>query len=122
MLIEDELSNETQLQLNSKTNRALHSMAAHLYRYGSELALLAETVQSIVQYHTDFHQTYVERGIRTADAFHTLSRGLGQIATELSSIIRFRDELQLKTANVLALVSHGHLSKKYAHNLSSLAS
>jgi hypothetical protein len=67
MLIEDEPSNETQLQFNSKTNRALHSMAAHLYRYGSELAMLAETVKSIVQYHTDFHQTYVERGIRTAE-------------------------------------------------------
>jgi hypothetical protein len=81
-------------------------MAAHLYRYGSELALLSETVQDIKQYHTDFHQQYVERGIRTEDAFESLIRGLAQIITQLSSIAGFRDELQLKTANVLALVSH----------------
>jgi hypothetical protein len=84
-------------------------MAAHLYRYGSELASLSETVQDIKQYHTDLHQRYVERGIRTADAFESLIRGLAQITTQLSSIVRFRDELQLKTANVLALVSHCQL-------------
>lgn len=112
LLTEEEPSEETRAQLNSETNRALHCMAAHLYRYGSELASISETVQNIGQYHSDFHQMYVERGIRTADSFETLIRGLAQITTHLSSITRFRDELQLKTANVLALVSHGLLQRK----------
>jgi hypothetical protein len=86
-------------------------MAAHLYRYGSELSLLVETVQDIKQYHVDFHQTFVDQGLRRAQTFESLSLGLGQIITQLSSISRFRDELQLKTTNVLALVS-SHLHSR----------
>ncbi|RFU25086.1 hypothetical protein B7463_g11250, partial [Scytalidium lignicola] len=40
LLVEDGTSNDTLPLLNSETNRTLHCMAAQLYRYGSELALL----------------------------------------------------------------------------------
>lgn len=104
LLIEDQPSNETYSQLNSETNRALHCMTAHLHRYGSELTLLAEIVQDLKQYNTHFHQKFVDRGLRSDVAIDSISRSLGQITTQLSSVSRFRDELQLKTDNVLALL------------------
>jgi hypothetical protein len=81
-------------------------MVAHLYRYGSELALLAEIVEDIKQYNRDFDQKFVDMGIRKAEAIDLVWRDLRHITTQLSSISRFRDELQLKTDNVLALVCY----------------
>ena len=81
-------------------------MTAHLQRYGSELALLADVVQDIKKYNTSFHDKFVDSGLRSATSFDLVSRSLEQITTQLSSITSFRDELQLKTDNVMALVSH----------------
>ena len=105
LLVEDRSSSETGTNLNSETNRALHCMAAHLYRYGQELSTLTDLVQSIKQYHTTFNQVFIDQGFRTAQTSKSLSRGLGRITTQLSAISGFRNELQLKTDNVLALVS-----------------
>ena len=95
---------EDEPSLNSETNRSLHCMTAHLHRYGSELALLAETVQEIAKFHSQFHQVFEDQGPTGAKSHETICQGIGLITTHLSSISRFRNELQLKTDNVLALV------------------
>ncbi|OCK94767.1 uncharacterized protein K441DRAFT_659662 [Cenococcum geophilum 1.58] len=104
LLVKRQQEIESFSQLNSETNRALHCMTAHLQRYGSELALLADVVQDIKKYNTNFHHKFVDSGLRSAASFDLVSRSLEQITTQLSSITRFRDELQLKTDNVMALL------------------
>ena len=104
MLAEEQPSNTNFSTLNSETSRALHCMTAHLHRYGSELALLSEIVQDIKRYNTDSHEKFVKYGIRPIKALDHISRSLDQISSHLSSISQFRNELQLKTDNVLSLV------------------
>jgi hypothetical protein len=79
-------------------------MAAHLHRYGSELALIQEIFQDIKSFQDEFHKTE-HCGLRNPGRSEALSQGFGQLTSQLASISRFRDELQLKTDNVLALVS-----------------
>ena len=95
---------EEEPSLSSGTNRALHCMTAHLHRYGSELELLTETVQQIAKFHNCFHQIFEDQGLASANSYEKVCQGIGLITTHLSSISRFRNELQLKTDNVLALV------------------
>lgn len=121
LLVDDEEpSSENASRLNSETNRTLHCMAAHLHRYGSELALLQEIVQDIKRFQDEFHQNE-QRGLPNLGRSEALSQGLGQLTSQLASISRFRDELRLKTDNVLALVSSSllfvcHALECYAHN------
>ena len=96
---------EEEPSLNSETNRALHCMTAHLHRYGSELELLTETVQKIADFHNRFHRIFEDQGLASANSYETVCQGIELITTHLSSTSRFRNELQLKTDNVLALVS-----------------
>jgi hypothetical protein len=79
-------------------------MAAHLHRYGFELSLLSDVIQDIKWYNSEFHKEFVDRGIRAGDALESLMGGLEQIISQLSVISRFRNELQHKIDNVLALV------------------
>jgi hypothetical protein len=82
-------------------------MAAHLHRYGSELSLTSDIVQDLKKYNTDYHQTFVDNGLRPhhpTEGLEAIIRGIDQISSQLSAIRAFRDELQLKTTNVLALV------------------
>ena len=79
-------------------------MAAHLHRYNSELVLLSDVTGDIKRYNEEFHQEFVDRGIRVDEALGSNMRGLEQITSQLSAISRFRDELQLKIDSVLALV------------------
>lgn len=104
LLVERQQETESFSQLNSETNRTLHCMTAHLYRYGSELALLTDIVQDIKTYNTTFHDKLVNCGLRPDASSELVSRSLEQITTQLSSVTRFRDELQLKTNNVMALL------------------
>ena len=95
---------EEEPSLNSETNRSLHCMTAHLHRYGSELALLTETVQEIAKVHSHFHRMFEAQGLTDNNSYEAFCQAIGLITTHLSSISRFRNELQLKTDNVLALV------------------
>jgi hypothetical protein len=81
-------------------------MAAHLYRYGSELALLSDNIEGLKKYHDDAHLTLVLQGLRPKGGFKGVQAGFVEIKIQLSSISRFRGELQLKTDNILALVSY----------------
>lgn len=109
---------EEEPSLNSGTNRALHCMTAHLHRYGSELELLTETVHKIAAFHNRFHRIFEDQGLTSANSYETVCQGIGLITTHLSSISRFRNELQLKTDNVLALVGFQY-SLKHGSILSS---
>ena len=77
-------------------------MASHLYRYGSELALLEDIVHDLQRYYVDFHDCFPV-GLDGENVMPP-QPGFGQITSQLASMRRFREELQLKTSNVLALV------------------
>lgn len=95
---------EEEPSLDSEINRSLHCMTAHLHRYETELALLEETVQEIAKFHNRFYQVFEDKGPTGAKSHEIICQGIGLITTHLSSIRRFRNELQLKADNVLALV------------------
>jgi hypothetical protein len=79
-------------------------MAAHLHRYASELQSLSEVVQDINLYNSRLHSEFVASGIRQDNSFGSITTILDQIASYLSAISGFRNELQLKIDNILALV------------------
>ncbi|KAH8743418.1 hypothetical protein BGZ57DRAFT_980425 [Hyaloscypha finlandica] len=91
-------------KLNSETNRSLHCMAAHLHRYSSELQLLADIVEDIRRYNSTFHSTFLKLGLRPETDPSPIIQGVDQIACQVSALCGFRNELQLKTDNVLALL------------------
>jgi len=104
MLAKEQDPNMNFSTLNSETSRALHCMTAHLYRYGSELALLSEIVQDIKGYNTGSHSQLVKYGVRSSESLEFITRSMDQISAHLSSISHFRTELQLKADNILSLV------------------
>jgi hypothetical protein len=77
-----------------------------LHRYGSELTQLSEIVQDFKWYNSDFNDEFVRLGLRHKDALEGLLRGLNHINTQVSSISKFRDELEQKIDNVLAMVRY----------------
>jgi hypothetical protein len=102
-LLGEEETTRASEDMTSGLNRALRCILAHLHRYESELSLLNETVQDICAYHAEFHRSYLPQGSDETDA--TLAKGFEQIASQVASIVHFRDEMQHKADNVLALVS-----------------
>ncbi|KAH7327541.1 hypothetical protein BKA65DRAFT_68732 [Rhexocercosporidium sp. MPI-PUGE-AT-0058] len=93
-----------EFRLNSEMNRALHCMAAHLHRYSSELVLMTEIVDDVRKYNSAFHEMLVRFGLRSENEESTVMTGIEQISSQVSALCGFRNELQLKTDNVLALL------------------
>jgi hypothetical protein len=88
-----------------ETHRALHSMTAHILRYGSELATITSVVSELIQQHDDLaHQT--NQQAHEKDQVH---RALKQQLAEVDTIARTQNELAKKLKNTLALVSPFHL-------------
>jgi hypothetical protein len=85
-------------------------MAAHLHRYGSELRSLSDILQDIKSYNSRLHNEFVARGVREASALGCIMTTLDQASSYLAAICSFRDELQQKIDNVLALVSSADLT------------
>ena len=110
MLLQD-TANEDLHRTNAEINQSLHCMAAHLHRYGSELRSLSEIIHAIKSYNEDFHGVFVAHGVRGADALGRTMKTLDKVASHVSAISTFRDELQQKIDNVLALVSPPHLGR-----------
>lgn len=98
------MTNEDLSRLNADMNQSLHCMAAHLYRYKSELQSLSDILQDINTYNRNLHGQLVARGLRSVDTFVLITSILDQASSSLSAICLFRDELQQKIDNVLALV------------------
>jgi hypothetical protein len=81
-------------------------MAAHLHRYGSELGWFEDIVSDISKHHEQFFKDVPSKSGDTRTlAGQRLSIGLVQIASQLKAVNTFRQELQHKTQNILALVS-----------------
>ena len=80
-------------------------MAAHLHRYGSELRSLSDILIDLQSYNRDLHDEFVLHGVRDVEALGSIITALEQAASYLTAICSFRDELQQKIDNVLALVS-----------------
>jgi hypothetical protein len=104
-LIRQDLTNEDLPRVNADTNQSLHCMAAHLHRYGSELRSLSDILQDIKSYNSHLHDEFAARGVRQAGALGCIMTALDQASSYLAAICLFRDELQQKIDNVLALVS-----------------
>jgi hypothetical protein len=104
-LLVDQQPIDGEFKLNSEMNRALHCMAAHLHRYSSELALIGEIVDDVRRYNSAFHESFVKLGLRPENGRDSVTAGIEQIASQVSALCGFRNELQLNTDNVLALVS-----------------
>ncbi|ERF73686.1 hypothetical protein EPUS_00939 [Endocarpon pusillum Z07020] len=83
---------------NTEINKALHTMTAHLHRYGSELGWLGDIVAAIAQQHETYFK-YVRKTPPERTRF-----GLLQVASHLSAISSIRQELEGKTKNILALL------------------
>lgn len=86
-------------------NRALHSVAAHLHRYGSELKAIQDNLTDIVQIYRNFRDAQHDAGPENG----SLS-SFDQIATQVKQVKAFRWELEVKLQNILALVSTHHAS------------
>jgi hypothetical protein len=102
LLGEDE-STEVVADTNAVLNRALRCILAHLHRYESELSLLDDTVRDICSYHLEFFHHFLAS--KESHVYGTLTKGFEQIASQVTSIMHFRNEMQHKADNVLALVS-----------------
>ncbi|KAF2726635.1 hypothetical protein EJ04DRAFT_582560 [Polyplosphaeria fusca] len=93
-------NNEDSTKFYTDLNRALHSIAAHLHRYGSELKSLEATISDMDKQLTEvcnFHE-------RTDDANRQIIHGLNHIASQVREINDFVLELEKKLNNILALL------------------
>lgn len=87
-------------------DQALHSMAAHLHRYASELQSLDDTVSDIKARHSLFTDPAYHNSAHAA--IEVLGCGvqfsLEEISHQLSVVKSLRSELESKIQNILALV------------------
>jgi hypothetical protein len=93
--------------LNNDVNKALHTMTAHLHRYGSELGWLEDIVKDIIRHRRTFIATLKECGvdpIKQLDDLPRISFALEQITSQLRTVSSRRRELERKTQNILALM------------------
>jgi hypothetical protein len=92
--------------MNTEINKALHTMTAHLHRYGSELGWLQDIVSDISAHHASYHEDRTaHREVVKISAGGRVSLGLRQVGSQLKAVTSFRQELENKTRNILALVS-----------------
>lgn len=100
----------------TKLNRELHSIAAHLHRYLSELRSLREIVVDLLVHYKSIHAPEIERG--NLEDFEQASSGFRQVLSQIEASQDFATELEKKTQNILALVSVTKHS--FSENLKSL--
>ena len=105
-LLGENQSVDNSAETNAALNRALRCILAHLHRYKSELKLLEETIGDVCKYRNQFNKHFLESSFMNKDnKFDTDCNPMSQLSSHIVSIARFRDELQAKADNVLALVS-----------------
>jgi hypothetical protein len=84
----------------SRLNRALHSIAAHLHRYRSELNSLEASIAYVGHQLTEMRHIHNE----TDHANRRVIHGLEQTASQIKATNDFSLELEKKLNNILALV------------------
>lgn len=88
-------SDKTGFEHTSTVNRALHSIAAHLHRFRSELS---STEGIILELNTQY------AAILEGDDADKAARGFNQVLSQMQATSRFVKELEKKIQNILALV------------------
>lgn len=100
--LQEEIDGEGQASNTySVVNRALHSIAAHLHRYGSELTSTQDSLTDISTYHEGFKKS---RPAERQESFQRVSLCFDQIASQVKQVKAFLQELEVKLQNILALV------------------
>ncbi|KAH8890696.1 hypothetical protein GQ53DRAFT_794693 [Thozetella sp. PMI_491] len=93
------------LEVNAKTNRSLHCIAAHLQRYDSELQLSSRIVEQARSYNRTCHHHLVQRLTRRSEEdLDWVLTALGRVDSTLVALRTFREELQQKATNVMGLL------------------
>lgn len=81
-------------------NRALHAMSAHLYRYGSELLSIEDTITDLIVRHEQTLGTHTNATSSAAKIEGSLEEAKGQVRVAEAMKL----ELEQKTQNILALL------------------
>ncbi|KAH0536480.1 hypothetical protein FGG08_006661 [Glutinoglossum americanum] len=106
----DTLNSLTSSDLSTGINKALHVMAAHLHRYGSELGRIEDIVLELSSRHErSISLVDMADNERTASVAHEWNRaklGFEQIISHLRAVRNFGKELESKIKNILALVTN----------------
>ncbi|RYP24428.1 hypothetical protein DL767_008598 [Monosporascus sp. MG133] len=97
-------SQPVRADLNTIISKALHSMTAHLHRYGSELGYFEDVIAHVTQHNDDFVDDKPPRPWVEMESHRRVSFGLREMALHLKVIVTFRKELEDKAKNILALV------------------
>ncbi|KAF2802175.1 uncharacterized protein BDZ99DRAFT_429058 [Mytilinidion resinicola] len=111
---ENSLQNDLEISASSKQasssaniNKKLHTMAAHLYRYGSELDRIDKIASELKSIHAKlrpFENTEPSRTFDEVMEWRRVDQGLEQIISQMTALRSFREELERKTSNILALL------------------
>jgi chromosome segregation ATPase len=102
--LQQELDNEKDsTNFYATLNRALHSIAAHLHRYRSELNSLEAVIVDIGCQLTELRHLHES----TEDSNRQIAHGLDQTASQVKATNDFCQELEKKLSNILALVGYG---------------
>ncbi|KAF5011000.1 hypothetical protein FDECE_2870 [Fusarium decemcellulare] len=86
----------------TELNRALHSVAAHLYRYLSELQSMKSIVTDLLADYSSVHQEEISSG--KLDDLEEATRGYNMVLSNVEATYQFAVELEKKTQNILALL------------------
>ncbi|KAF4471171.1 hypothetical protein FALBO_1914 [Fusarium albosuccineum] len=86
----------------TELNRALHSVAAHLYRYLSELQSMKSIVTDLLADYKSVHHEEISSG--KLDDLEEATRGYSMILSSVEATYQFAVELEKKTQNILALL------------------
>lgn len=84
-------------------NKGLHSIAAHLHRYQSELKALEATVTDLSTHH-DYVEC-IEGSEGDSGESENGTRGFSQVLSQIEACHDFATELEKKAQNILALVN-----------------
>ncbi|KAF2495450.1 hypothetical protein BU16DRAFT_582128 [Lophium mytilinum] len=88
-------------------NKKLHTMAAHLYRYGSELDRVDKIALELKTLHAKLRPVIDPDHFNTVDElveWQRIDQGFDQIISQMTALRGFREELKRKTSNILALL------------------
>jgi methyl-accepting chemotaxis protein len=92
----------------SETNRAIHTIVAHLQRYKSEMEMLKDAISTIKEFYQDIKTSrpamrQASDGLTEGD--RNLEYCFSQINLQISGVAIAIQELSNKTDTLLALVS-----------------
>ncbi|VUC30643.1 unnamed protein product [Clonostachys rosea] len=85
----------------TKLNRALHSIAAHLHRYISELNSLKAITNDLIKFYASI---YSNGGSLSDEDLAQLTLGFEQVLSQVEASLDFALELEKKTKNILDLL------------------